>query len=148
LIVSIVLTLLVAVPGIAGPGQENATPPATYSGFELLTPTQGVDFDPFLRGVYYSVKTRWFQELPQSVALGEKGTVALRFKINRDGKVVGGAPRIEISSRKKDLDKCSVETIRHAGPFQGFPQAFEGPNIEARVKFYFNEAPPEAKPKA
>src|SRR6202158_5442503 len=60
------------VPG--GGGQGSA-----YAGIQILTPTEGVDFNDYLARVYQSVKRNWFAVMPSSVELGDKGVVSLQF---------------------------------------------------------------------
>jgi len=42
------------------------------AGIEMLTPTEGVDFNDYLARVYQSVKRNWFAVMPASVELGDK----------------------------------------------------------------------------
>ena len=51
---------------------------------EMLTPTEGVDFNEYLQRVYIIVKRNWFSVMPESVRLGDKGVVSLQFRIMRE----------------------------------------------------------------
>ena len=54
---------------------------------EMLTPTQGVNFDSYLQHVVGSVKSHWSNAMPESVYLGDKGRVVVQLNIMRDGNV-------------------------------------------------------------
>src|SRR5258707_12903013 len=62
------------------------------AGIEMLTPTEGVDFNDYLARVYQSVKRNWFAVMPASVELGDKGVVSLQFRIMKNGGVPDGEP--------------------------------------------------------
>jgi outer membrane biosynthesis protein TonB len=108
---------------------------------EMLTPTQGVDFNDYLRRVYIIVKRNWYAVMPESVRLGDKGRVSLQFKIMRNGVVPDGEPvRVEASG-KEPLDRAAISSIRSSTPFEPLPPAFTGPYIELRFTYYYNLLP-------
>jgi TonB family protein len=79
--------------------------------------------------------------MPQSAMLGEKGRVVLRLQVQKDGRVPGQTPIIEVSSGKKALDKAAVGATRSSAPFKHLPEAFRGPLIEVRLTFVYNQPP-------
>jgi hypothetical protein len=109
------------------------------AGIELLTDTQGVDFNDYLRRVYYTVKRNWFAVMPPSVELGERGKLSLVFKIMRDGSVPDNDPQLYFGSGKEPLDRAAVSSIRSSNPFPQLPPAFNGPYIELRYTYCYNE---------
>ncbi|HEY1469311.1 MAG TPA: TonB C-terminal domain-containing protein [Candidatus Acidoferrum sp.] len=123
--------------GGGGSGRGSAT-----GGLEMLTPTQGVDFQDYLQRVYIRVKQNWFSVMPASVQLGDQGVVSLQFKIMRDGSVPPGDPAQVFSSGKEPLDRAAFSSIRASNPFQPLPSAFSGPYIELRFTYYYNIQPP------
>jgi hypothetical protein len=125
-------------PGAPGGGGQGAA----YGAMEMLTPTEGVDFNNYLARVYQSVKQNWFAVMPVSVQLGDKGVVSLQFKIMKDGSVPTGDPRRVFGSGKEPLDRAAVSSIRASNPFEPLPSAFSGPYIELRFTYYYN-IPPE-----
>jgi TonB family protein len=104
----------------------------------MLTDTQGVDFNDYLRRVYITVKQNWFSVMPASVQLGDQGVVSLQFKIMRDGSVPDGDPQRVFGSGKEPLDRAAVSSIRASNPFPQLPNAFKGPYIELRFTYYYN----------
>jgi hypothetical protein len=113
------------------------------AGIDLLTDTQGVNFDDYLRRVYLTVKQNWYSVMPASVSLGDQGVVSLQFKIMRDGSVPDDDPRRVFGSGKEPLDRAAVSSIRGSNPFQPLPVAFKGPYIELRFTYYYNLPVPQ-----
>jgi outer membrane biosynthesis protein TonB len=123
--------------GIPGGGSQAQA----FGNMELLTPTQGVDFNEYLRRVYIIVKRNWFSVMPESVRLGDKGVVALQFRIMKNGIVPDGEPVRLSGSGKEPLDRAAVSSIRASSPFEPLPPAFSGPYIELRFTYYYNLQP-------
>jgi len=105
---------------------------------EILTPTEGVDFTNYIARVLASVKRNWYAVMPESARLGERGKVALQFRIMRDGVVPDAEPVMVGSSSKEPLDRAAVSSIRASTPFEPLPPAFSGPFIELRFIFLYN----------
>jgi len=124
------------VPGTGFPGGGGGA--TAYSGIQMLTPTEGVDFSNYLARVYASVKQNWFAVMPESVRLGEKGVVVLQFRIMRDGTVPGAEPSLMHTSGKEPLDRAAISSIRSSSPFPPLPSAFSGPYIELRFGYWYN----------
>ncbi|HYA61725.1 MAG TPA: TonB C-terminal domain-containing protein [Candidatus Sulfotelmatobacter sp.] len=108
------------------------------AGVEMLTDTEGVDFNDYLRRVYITVKQNWFAVMPASVQLGDQGVVSLQFRIMRDGSVPDGDPRRVFGSGKEPLDRAAISSIRASNPFPQLPGQFRGPYIELRFTYYYN----------
>ncbi len=113
------------------------------AGIEVLTYTEGVDFNAYLRGLYLSVRDKWRASMPQSVLLGQQGINSVQFRVLQDGKVPEDSLRLVSSSEKKDLDEASLRAIRKAAPFGHLPEKFSQPFIELRMTFYYNVGPPK-----
>jgi hypothetical protein len=126
--------------GIPGGGGQGAA----YGAMELLTPTEGVNFDDYLRRVYITVKQNWFAVMPESVQLGEKGVVSLQFRIMRNGVVPTGEPVRVFGSGKEPLDRAAISSIRASTPFEPLPTPFKGEFIELRFTYYYNLQPQQA----
>jgi hypothetical protein len=123
--------------GLPGAGGQASA----YGAMEMLTPTEGVDFNDYLHRVYITVKRNWFSVMPESVRLGDKGVVSLQFKIMRNGSVPDGEPVRLAGSGKEPLDRAAVSSIRASNPFEPLPPAFSGPYIELRFTYYYNLQP-------
>jgi len=108
------------------------------AGVEMLTDTEGVDFNDYLQRVYIIVKQNWYAVMPASVSLGDQGVVSLQFKITREGVVPAGDPQRVFGSGKEPLDRAAVSSIRASNPFPPLPPAFKGPHIELRFTYYYN----------
>lgn len=112
------------------------------AGIEMLTDTEGVDFNDYFRRIYYIVKGNWEAVMPPSVELGEQGVVSLHVKIMRDGSVPDPEPVMLYGSGKEPLDRAAVSSIRASNPFPPLPAQFKGPYIEVRYTYYYNIQPP------
>jgi outer membrane biosynthesis protein TonB len=139
-------TKMNAPTAIGGGGQIPTRPGAggqgsAYAGIEMLTPTEGVNFNDYLARVYQSVKRNWFAVMPASVELGDKGVVSLQFRIMRNGGVPEGEPVKVFGSGKEPLDRAAISSIRTSNPFEPLPPAFSGPYIELRFTYYYNLQP-------
>jgi TonB C terminal len=127
------------IPGGGGTGAPSGRGGGTaYGAMELLTPTEGVDFNNYLARVYASVKQNWYAVMPQSVFLGDKGVVVLEFKIMRNGSVPTGEPALLRGSGKGPLDRAALSSVRASNPFEPLPPAFSGPYIELRFSYWYN----------
>lgn len=105
---------------------------------QMLTPTEGVDFNDYLARVVDSVRRNWYSVMPESARLGEKGRVTLQFRILSSGSVPDAEPQLMSSSGKEALDRAAYSSIRSSSPFQPLPPAFSGPYIELRFIFLYN----------
>ncbi len=115
--------------------------PGMQGGVSILTPTEGVDFDSYLKRVVASVKRNWYAVMPESAWMGDKGVVMLTFKITRDGVVPQPDPLLERTSGKDPLDNAAMSSIRASSPFEPLPPQFKGPYIELRFIFFYNIPP-------
>lgn len=68
----------------------------------MLTDTEGVDFNSYLRDVYLSVKKHWFANMPPSVEKGQQGTNTIEFHVLQDGSV----PKDSIKIVTSDCGDC------------------------------------------
>lgn len=121
-------------PG-GGPGQGQGS---LGNGYEILTPTEGVDFSDYMHRVLETIQRNWYAVMPQSVQLGERGKVLLRFRINSNGSVPRDDPSNDMSSGKEPLDRAAISSIRSSNPFEPLPSAFHGPFIEIRIIYLYN----------
>jgi TonB family protein len=108
------------------------------NGYEILTPTEGVDFSDYMARVVAAVRNNWYAVIPESALLGDRGRVALQFRIMKNGSVPDGEPVRLIGSGKEPLDRAAVSAIRSSNPFEPLPPAFSGPYIELRFYFLYN----------
>ena len=119
------------------PGSQGAG--GTFgNGYQILTPTEGVDFSDYMSRVVAAVRRNWYAVMPESAMLGDRGRVALQFRIMKNGSVPDGEPVRIMGSGKEPLDRAAVSAIRSSNPFEPLPPAFSGPYIELRFIFLYN----------
>jgi len=121
-----------------GYGGGGGGAPGAGGAVEMLTPTQGVDFNGYLTRLLASVKQNWYSVMPESVYLGDKGRVVMQFRVMRDGAVPSDEPSMMSGSGKDPLDRAAGSAIRASSPFEPLPSAFSGPYIELRIIFLYN----------
>jgi TonB family protein len=126
------------------PQQQNGSDSkgTAVCAIEMLSDTEGVDFNSYLRDVYYSVKKTWFGNMPPSVEKGQQGTNTFEFHVLQDGSVPKDSLKMVQTSDKSDLDAASLQGIREAMPFHHLPEQFSKPYIVLRFTFYYNLRPP------
>lgn len=128
----------------AGGGLNGGSPGSQGSGgsfgngYEILTPTEGVDFSDYMNRVVAAVRRNWYAVMPESAMMGDRGRVALQFRIMKNGSVPDGEPVRIMGSGKEPLDRAAVSAIRSSNPFEPLPPAFSGPYIELRFIFLYN----------
>lgn len=127
--------------GVPGPGEgtaefENLHPNFSTEAPIILSDTQGVDFGPYLARVVYVVRRNWYQVIPESARLGEKGRVAIVFEILKDGSV----PQLRVvgSSGLDHLDRAALNGIRASIPFPPLPTEFTGNHLVLQFIFLYN----------
>jgi len=118
-----------------GDTQGNAGMSGAY---QILTPTEGVDFSDYMARVLARVRLNWYAVMPESAQMGDRGRVVLEFSIRRDGSVPNDDPQRLLSSGKEPLDRAAVSSIRSSNPFDHLPSAFGGPEIRLRFIFLYN----------
>jgi len=112
---------------------------ASQNGVQILMPTNGVDFKPYLNVLVRDVRRKWYASMPETAQKGERGEAIVRFRIELNGKAEGVV--LEMSSGKDVFDEAAIQAIRDSGPFQPLPQAFKGPFISLRFVFNYNVRP-------
>jgi hypothetical protein len=111
------------------------------NGVTILTPTEGVDFQSYINRLLAKLKQNWVTAMPESFWLGDKGIVAISFRINRDGSFPGESLSLDRTSGKEPLDTAAESAIRATSPFEPLPPQFKGPFIDLRIGFYYNIQP-------
>jgi TonB family protein len=111
---------------------------AAMGPFDILSDTQGVDFGPYLSRALQSIKTNWYNLIPEEARppLLKHGKVAIRFLITPNGKVAGMS--IETPSGDIPLDRAAYGGITASDPFSPLPHEFHGPYLALRITFFYN----------
>lgn len=124
--------------GGAGYGMGASDRNASVGGFDVLSDTQGVDFGPYLSRVLQSIKSNWYNLIPEEARapLLKHGKVAIRFLITPSGKVAGMF--VEFPSGDVPLDRAAYGGISASDPFSPLPHEFHGPYLALRITFFYN----------
>jgi TonB C terminal len=110
------------------------------NGAEILSDTQGVDFNPYITRLLATLKRNWLAVMPES-ARWDKGVVFTTFQINPDGSVSAPDPTLERTSGKEPLDNAAMSAIHASNPFEPLPAQFHGPFLKLRIAFIYNIPP-------
>ena len=124
----------------AKPAVEGFQPEKTQGAVQILTPTNGVDFNSYLAGLMATVKRKWYAIMPDAALDGTKGRVILLFNIDKNGALSEG-PTVESKSGAGPLDEAALAAVRVSAPFKTLPQDFKGAYIRLRFIFYYNMKP-------
>ncbi|MGA7853960.1 MAG: TonB C-terminal domain-containing protein [Candidatus Acidiferrales bacterium] len=124
--------------GAGGGGGRGGGGGQVGNAVTILTPTEGVDFNSYIARLVARVKQNWYAVMPESAYMGDKGIVAITFRINRDGSFPSENYNLERTSGKDPLDTAAMSAIRTTNPFDPLPPQFKGPYIELRFIFFYN----------
>jgi TonB family protein len=120
-----------------GPGGPGAGP-SVGNQVQVLTPTEGVDFNSYIQRMLNTIYRNWMSVMPQSAYLGDQGMVYVTFQINPDGSVSASDPQLERTSGKPPLDNAAMSSIRTSNPFEPLPKEFHGPYMRFGIFFLYN----------
>jgi TonB family protein len=112
---------------------------AGVGGPEILSDTQGVDFQPYLQRILRLIYQQWIPLLPEEARppLNKQGVTLVRFTINPDGTVA--AMHLDGSTHDEALDRAAWGSITGVGQFPPLPKQFHGPNFELRIHYLVNK---------
>jgi TonB family protein len=126
-----------AEPSTPNDGAESGLPPS--SAAEVLTPTDGVDFQPYLERAVGKMKRNWYAVMPDAARQGEKGKVVVEFDILSDGKIA--ALSVVSNSRDSVFVQAAQSAVRSSSPFEPLPPGFRKPAVKLRFTFLYNLRP-------
>jgi hypothetical protein len=125
-------------PGGAGVGE----------GVDILSDTQGVDFNPYLKKIIREIYETWIPLLPDEARppLNKQGVTQLRITIMPDGSlhVQDGANNglvLEGSTHDEALNRAAWGSITGVGQFPPLPKEFHGPNLILSIHYLVNKQP-------
>jgi TonB family protein len=127
--------------GGTGRGRGGGGAQGEAGNVTILTPTDGVDFESYIRRLLAKLKQNWITVMPESFYLGDKGIVAISFRINSDGSFPGESLSLDRTSGKEPLDTAAASAIRATSPFEPLPPAFKRPYMDLRITFFYNIRP-------
>jgi TonB family protein len=115
------------------------TTSASQNNVQILTPTDGVDFKPYLNVLVRDVRKQWYASMPEAALKGEKGEAIVVFRILSNGEAKD--VWLERNSGNDVLDQAAIQAIRNASPFHPLPIDFKGSSITLRFIFCYNMRP-------
>lgn len=124
--------------GGSGGGSGGGHGPGMGNGYQIMTPTDGVDFSAYIQRMLASIERNWYSIIPESARLGDKGAVVTQFKILPSGQVPDPDPSLIRTSGKEPLDRAAMSSIKASNPFEPLPSAYHRPYFEIRIIFLYN----------
>jgi TonB family protein len=103
---------------------------------QILSPTRGYDFGPYINGVLNRLRTSWYSVMPEAAHLGQRGRVVTVFTITKSGTVQD--ERMLSGSGAAALDRGAMSAISLSNPFQRLPADFEGDVLTLQITFLYN----------
>lgn len=109
------------------------------AGVDILSDTQGVDFNPYLQKIMREIYETWLPLIPEEARppLNKQGETQIRFIILPDGRIGGMA--LEGSTHDDAINKSCWGSITGVGQFPPLPSQFHGPKLELRVHYLVNK---------
>ena len=115
--------------------------PLNMGGAEILSDTQGVNFNPYLRRILSDIYRNWLPLIPEEARppLSKQGETLVRFMILPDGRI--GGMWLDGSTHDDAINRSAWGSITSEGQFPPLPSQFHGPNLELRIHYYVNKQP-------
>ncbi|MDE3104617.1 MAG: energy transducer TonB [Acidobacteriota bacterium] len=123
-------------------GDYGASIPVAHQGLntgvDILSDTQGVNFDPYLRKILREIYNTWLPLIPEEARppLNKQGITQIRFVILPDGHI--GGMWLDGSTHDDALNRAAWGSITGVGQFPPLPSEFHGPNLELRIHYLVN----------
>lgn len=119
-------------------------PGAGTGGVEVLSDTQGVDFNSWLMRWHRETERTWDPLIPDEVnpPILKSGAVVIRFKVLPNGRLMDGSMVLEGRSGDTGLDRAAWGALTGSN-YPPLPRAFHGPYLELRAVFLYNMQPPQ-----
>ncbi len=118
-------------------------PGAGSGGIQVLSDTQGVDFNNWLQRWHWETERTWDPLIPDEVnpPILKSGMVAIRFKVLPNGRLMDGSLILEGRSGDVALDRAAWGALTGSN-YPPLPRDFHGPYLELRAWFLYNMEPP------
>ncbi len=114
-------------------------PGAGTGGVEVLSDTQGVDFNNWLIRWHRETERTWDPLIPDEVnpPILKSGVVVIRFKVLPNGRLMDGSVTLEGRSGDTALDRAAWGALTGSN-YPPLPREFHGPYLELRAIFLYN----------
>jgi hypothetical protein len=118
-------------------------PGAGSGGVEVLSDTQGVDFNSWLIRWHRETEHTWDPLIPDEVnpPILKSGAVVIRFKVLPNGRIMDGSMVLEGRSGDTGLDRAAWGALTGSN-YPPLPREFHGPYLELRAMFLYNMQAP------
>ncbi len=125
-------------------GSGLARHPGAGGGVQILSDTQGVDFNSWIHRWYVETEHTWDPLIPDEVnpPILKKGAVQIRFKVGPNGRILEGSMVLEGRSGDTGLDRAAWGALTGSN-YPPLPREFHGPYLELRALFLYNMQPPK-----
>lgn len=125
----------------SGPGLSHH-PGAGTGGVQILSDTQGVDFNSWLIRWHRETERAWDPLIPDEVnpPILKSGVVVIRFKVLPNGRLMDGSMVLEGRSGDTGLDRAAWGALTGSN-YPPLPSQFHGPYLELRAVFMYNMRP-------
>ncbi|HEX4156522.1 MAG TPA: TonB C-terminal domain-containing protein [Acidobacteriaceae bacterium] len=126
-------------PGGGYGSRGSGASPLNVGGVDILSDTQGVDFNPYLRRIIADIYRNWLPLIPEEAQppLSKQGETLIRFTILPDGRI--GAMHLDGSTHDDAINRSCWGSITSEGQFPPLPSQFHGPNLELRIHYFVNK---------
>ena len=117
-------------------------PGAGTGGVQVLSDTQGVDFNNWLIRWHRETERTWDPLIPDEVnpPISKSGQLVIRFKVLPNGRLMDGSMMLEGSSGDVALDRAAWGALTGSN-YPPLPRDFHGPYLELRAWFLYNMEP-------
>ncbi len=119
-------------------------PGAGAGGVQILSDTQGVDFNSWVHRWYVETEHTWDPLIPDEVnpPLSKQGAVQIRFRVLPNGRIMEGSMVLEGRSGDTGLDRAAWGALTGSN-YPPLPREFHGPYLELRALFLYNMQTPK-----
>jgi TonB C terminal len=116
--------------------------PGAGGGVQVLSDTQGVDFNGWLRRWYFETEHTWDPLIPDEVnaPILKQGQCQIRFRVLPNGRIMEGSMVLEGRSGDTALDRAAWGALTGSN-YPPLPREFHGPYLELRAIFMYNMRP-------
>jgi outer membrane biosynthesis protein TonB len=123
-------------------GSLSMHPGAGTGGVQVLSDTQGVDFNGWLQRWHRETERTWDPLIPDEVnpPISKSGQLVIRFKVLPSGRLMEGSMVLEGSSGDVALDRAAWGALTGSN-YPPLPRDFHGPYLELRAWFLYNMEP-------
>jgi TonB family protein len=115
---------------------DNPTAGLSTPSGTLSFDTKGFDWGPYARRIYWIIWTNWHARMPPAIYTGVKGTVTVRFIIEKNGTLSG--IRILSPSGVPAYDNAATLALEASNPLPPLPESFPRESEGVTGRFLYN----------